>query len=222
MGLKGCVFMTTIWIAGDSTASAKTAEKRPEYGWGECLGQYFGDQYLIQNRAENGRSTKSFIDEGKLDMIDHFIKPFDILLIQFGHNDQKKDDPHRYAEAYTDYVSNLKSFVEVAKRHDATPILLTPISRCDFKDGKINSFTHQEYPNAMKEFAQLEHVLCIDLFEITQQKLMEVGSHQAQSYFLHLNPGDSPNYPSGVKDNTHLNEQGAHWIASIIFNHLKK
>ncbi len=213
--------MMRIWIAGDSTASIKKAEKRPEYGWGECLSAYLGDEYLVFNHAENGRSTKSFLDEGRLDVISQGIKAGDLLLIQFGHNDQKSEDLNRYADARNDYPRNLNIFIDVARRHGAIPILLTSISRCDFKDGLLNPLTHQDYPKAMKALAKQENVMCIDLFEITQRKLSALGPDQAKTYFLHLNPGDSIHYPLGIKDNTHLNENGARYIASIIADVIK-
>jgi lysophospholipase L1-like esterase len=214
--------MISIWIAGDSTASPKRIEKRPEYGWGEYLSAYLGDGYQVFNHAENGRSTKSFIAEGRLDVIEKEIQSGDILLIQFGHNDQKMTDLSRYADAQSDYPRHLKKYIDVARRKGAMPILLTPVTRCDFKDGILNINTHQDYPNAMKDLAKREHVKCIDLFAITQQTLSPLGPDHAVSYFLHLNPGDSLNYPSGIKDLTHLNEKGARWIASIIADHLKK
>jgi len=222
MLLKGRVMMITIWIAGDSTASIKKPEKRPEYGWGEYLGEYLSQDILIRNLAENGRSTTSFIKEGKLDIIDQGIQKGDLLLIQFGHNDQKWMDPNRYADVNHAYPNQLKHMIEVAIKHDAIPICLTPITRRDFVDGILNEKTHQEYPNAMRRLAHKERVMLIDMFSITQELLTNMGEEASKSLFLHLEPLESPNYPSGVMDNTHLNETGARRVASIIASHIEK
>ncbi|MDO9628774.1 MAG: hypothetical protein Q7I99_02635 [Acholeplasmataceae bacterium] len=85
--------MPKLYIAGDSTASIKQDDKRPETGWGECLHEFVTPNIEIVNYAQNGKSTKSFIEEGLLDQIDKEIKEDDYLLIQFGHNDQKIEDP---------------------------------------------------------------------------------------------------------------------------------
>jgi lysophospholipase L1-like esterase len=222
MLLKGRVMMFSIWIAGDSTASSKKLDKRPESGWGEYLGEYLSQDIIIRNLAENGRSTTSFIREGKLDLIDQGIQKNDILLIQFGHNDQKSIDPNRYADVNHAYPNQLKHMIEVALKHDALPVCLTPITRRDFVDGVLNENTHLGYPMAMKKLCHQEGIMLIDLFKITQDLLTDLGEEASTSLFLHLKPGESPNYPHGVMDNTHLNETGARLIASIIALHIKK
>jgi lysophospholipase L1-like esterase len=219
---KGRVIMISIFIAGDSTASIKKEEKRPEYGWGEFLSHTLSFDATIQNLAENGRSSKSFIDEGRLKIIDQEIQENDLLLIQFGHNDQKSMDPSRYANVRTDYPNHLKLMIDVARKHHAIPVLLTSITRRDFIGGILNENTHGGYPDAMRELAHREGVLLIDLFKITQQLISDMGEEASTSLFLHLEPHESIHYPNGIKDNTHLNEQGAKLIASIISSHLEK
>lgn len=214
--------MQTIWIAGDSTASVKKTDKRPESGWGEYLFEFLHPSITIKNLAENGRSSKSFIDSGILNMIDQGICPGDILLIQFGHNDQKISDSNRYADVQTDYPKNIKLMIDVARKHGATPICLTPITRRDFIHGNLNKHTHLGYPDAMKAVAIQEGVQLIDLFSITQSLLTELGEEKSKLLFLHLNPGESMNYPLGITDNTHLNINGARKIASIVASQIIK
>src|SRR5436853_5484556 len=84
----------TVYLVGDSTCANKTADKRPETGWGEMLQQYFHPAKIkVDNRALNGRSTKSFIDEGHWQAIVSSLKVGDYVFIEFGHNDEKKDKP---------------------------------------------------------------------------------------------------------------------------------
>ncbi|HBG32315.1 MAG TPA: rhamnogalacturonan acetylesterase, partial [Acholeplasmataceae bacterium] len=121
--------MPKIFIAGDSTAAIKLEEKRPESGWGEFLADFISPYLEVRNFAQNGRSSKSFIEEGILDQIDKEITKDDYLLIQFGHNDEKKDDPKRYTTAYGTYQENLLKLILTARRHEAIPILITSITR---------------------------------------------------------------------------------------------
>jgi DNA sulfur modification protein DndE len=122
-----------VHMIGDSTmANRPTPEKNPERGWGQNFQQFFDDQVVIDNHALNGRSTKSFIAEGHWAPVIDALQPGDYLIIQFGHNDEKKEDSARYAPARTDYRANLARFVAEARAKGATPILCTPIVRRKF------------------------------------------------------------------------------------------
>src|SRR3954447_14967760 len=117
----------TIFMAGDSTMAIKQPDKRPETGWGEMLGKYFKDGTAkIDNRAMNGRSTKSFISEGRWQAIINDVQKGDYVLIQFGHNDESKDKGERYTPL-EDYRNNLTRFVEEVRAKGANPVLLTPV-----------------------------------------------------------------------------------------------
>lgn len=214
--------MPTLFIAGDSTASIKTLEKRPESGWGEYLHEFITPNIKVVNYAQNGKSTKSFITEGLLDQIESEIKEDDYLLIQFGHNDEKMDDPLRYTDPRTEYKDNLMRFVLVAKKHGAIPILLTSITRRKFNDGKLEDKTIGEYPNHMREFAKENHIAIIDAYHITHKIIKESMEEYSKKFYLHLSPDESENYPEGIIDNTHLSPFGAKMIASIIAVELKK
>src|SRR3954469_8631960 len=122
----------TIFMAGDSTMAIKQPDKRPETGWGEMLGQYFKDGIVkIENRAVNGRSTKSFISEGRWQEIIDNLKKGDYVFIQFGHNDESKDKGERYTPP-NEYRNNLVRFVGEVKSRGGNPILLTPVMRRKF------------------------------------------------------------------------------------------
>src|SRR5207237_3006653 len=135
----------TIFLAGDSTMAQKLPEKRPETGWGEILGQYFDEKkVVVDNRAQNGRSTKTFISEGRWQAIIDALKKGDYVFIQFGHNDESKEKGERYTPP-EDYRKNLIKFIEEVRAKKANPVLLTPVMRRRFdKDGKFYD-THGEY-----------------------------------------------------------------------------
>lgn len=145
----------------------------------------------------------------------------DICLIQFGHNDQKKEDLNRYTTR-DEYQGYLKRFVDLIKQKEAIPILLSSITRRHFIEGLINKNTLGEYPSYMKEFAEKEGIIFINMFQITQSYLQLIGEEASKKLYLHLKPSEHENYPQGVTDDTHLNEFGAKFIARMIVNELKK
>ncbi|MFA5525425.1 MAG: rhamnogalacturonan acetylesterase [Acholeplasmataceae bacterium] len=215
--------MPTIYIAGDSLAANKSEQKKPESGWGEFLDSYIPANYRVSNHAINGRSSKSFIDEGRLDAITKEIKQGDLLLIQFGHNDQKKIDPSRYTDPDHLFQDNLKLFIETAKSHQAKPILLTPVTRRSFVDDRIlDGETLGKYPDAIRWVSKATKTPLIDVFEITQALVSSLGFEGSKRLYLHLKPSEHPNYPDGAQDNTHLSIEGADLIASLIGLSLRK
>ena len=114
----------TIFMIGNSTMADKPyANGNPEKGWGQVFPLYFKEGIRIENHAVNGRSTKSFIDEGRWDSVLEKIKPGDYVIIEFGHNDEKKDDPKRYAAPRTDYRTNLIKFISETRSKGGTPVL---------------------------------------------------------------------------------------------------
>lgn len=212
----------TIYIAGDSTACNYEAVRSPRTGWGQVLGQFFTDQVSVSNEAISGRSSKSFIEEGALDRILSRIKPNDYLLIQFGHNDEKKSDPVRYTEPNTTFKTYLTQYIQGARSKGAIPVLLTPINRLGFDgNGKVVA-SHGDYPKAMIELAKAEQVPLIDLTEKTRVLMENLGLEKSISLFLHLKPGESPNYPNGSKDNTHLRVEGAMEVARLVVEGIKE
>ena len=213
----------TIYLAGDSTMAIKAADKRPETGWGERLQQYFDETKVkIENHAQNGRSTKSFIDEGRWQKIVDSLKKGDYVFIEFGHNDEKADKPAVYAAANTDYRNNLIKFVSEVRAKKAFPILLTPVMRRKFDDKGIFQDTHGAYPDAVRKVAQELKVLLIDMHRLSEKVLKDYGSETSRKLFLQLKEGENPNYPKGVEDNTHFNPKGADEIAKLAIDLIKK
>ncbi len=211
-----------VYIAGDSTACDYEAIRAPRTGWGQVLGQFFTGQVIVSNQAISGRSSLSFIREGALDKILSQIKPHDYLLIQFGHNDSKKGDPARYTEPNTTFKSHLTEYIQGARNKGAIPVLLTPINRFGFDgNGKVVN-SHGDYPKAMIELAKAEQVPLIDMTEKTKVLMENLGLEKSNLLFLNLKPGESPNYPSGSKDNTHLRYEGAMEVARLVVEGIKE
>lgn len=210
-----------IFIAGDSTAAQKLPEKKPETGWGECLKNFFNSEVNIINYAKNGQSTKSFIESELFTKVENEIKPGDYFLIQFGHNDQKIEKP-RGTLPFGEYQKNIKKLVDLAVTHNATPIILSPVTRRAFINGTIDSQIMGDYPKAAKELAKQEKVIFLDLHLETQKLFNNLGDPLSRRFFLQLAPGENINYPNGVEDNTHFNEYGAFKIAELITKALRQ
>lgn len=205
-----------IFLAGDSTMAAKLPEKRPETGWGEMLGQHFKTgKVRIENRAMNGRSTKTFISEGRWQAIVEDLKKGDYVFIQFGHNDESKEKGERYTPP-EDYRNNLIRFAGEVRSKGGYPILLTPVMRRRFdKDGKFYD-THGEYPDIVRAVANEQHVPLIDMHRKSETVVVKYGADDSRKLFLQLKPGENPNYPNGVDDNTHFSPLGAEMMAKLV------
>jgi len=205
----------TIYLAGDSTMAQKLPQKRPETGWGEMLGDFFQDgKVIIDNRAQNGRSTRTFISEGRWQAIVDALKPGDYVFIQFGHNDESKEKVDRYTPP-ADYRSNLIRFVSEARGKKATPVLLTPVIRRRFDmEGKLQD-THGEYPDIVRNVAAEYKVALIDMHRSSAAVLAKYGAEGSRKLFLRLKPNENPNYPNGIEDNTHFNPLGAKVMARL-------
>ena len=152
----------TVYIAGDSTAAAKEERARPETGWGECLPAYLSPAVRVENRAANGRSSRSFLEEGRLEAILGTIRPGDYLFVQFGHNDSK-EDPARRTEPVSEFPATLLRYAQGARDAGAVPVLLTPAVRRRFDGSGTLADTHGPYLSAVKRLAAAERLPLLDL-----------------------------------------------------------
>jgi lysophospholipase L1-like esterase len=190
----------------------EVAEKRPETGWGEYLaGQFHPGTVSVDNRAKNGRSTRTFIEEGRWQALLATTRPGDVVLIQFGHNDQSVEKPDRYTPP-ADYVRNLARFVSDVRAKQAIPILLTPARRRFDEAGRLLP-SHGEYPDLVRALAAREDVALIDMERRSAAVLQEAGGEASKRLFLWVPPGTDANYPEGKEDNTHFSPLGAQRIA---------
>jgi lysophospholipase L1-like esterase len=212
----------TIFLAGDSTMAAKLAEKRPETGWGEMLGRHFKEgTVVVDNRAQNGRSTKTFISEGRWQAIVDALKKGDYVFIQFGHNDESKEKGERYTPP-ADYRTNLTRFVDEVRAKGANPVLFTPVMRRKFdEDGKFVD-THGEYPDIVRAVAKEKQAPLIDMHRKSESVLVRYGPEDSRKLFLQLKPGENANYPKGIEDNTHFNPAGAEEMAKLAVDGIRQ
>lgn len=213
--------MRQLFLLGDSTCAEKEADKRPETGWGMVMQPLLGTSFTVVNLALNGRSTKSFLQEGVFDRCLRALHADDVVMIQFGHNDSKEDE-ERHTDPWTTYQGNLAFMAEQVRQKGACPILLTPICRRRFADDGVLVQTHGDYPSAMIALAKGRGYAVFDLTQETFQILTHLGAEASKQLFLHLKPLEHPNYPEGVADDTHLNEVGARVVARRVLRFLSQ
>ncbi len=193
-----------IWL-GDSTVTFNKISTYPQTGLSQGLLLYLKDDVFLRSFAINGRSTKSFIEQGRLSAADSYIEEGNLVFIQFAHNDEKKEDPLRYTDPDTTFKENLRSMITVARRHGAYPVLFTPIARRLFDaEGKFLPGSHGLYPVKIRETAVEENVPLVDLTRKTENFLSAVGDFASRPLYV---------YP---KDNSHLVMQGAVTYAGFV------
>ncbi len=205
-------------LMGDSTMADKDLSgENPERGWGQRLPSHLDSSVSVYNYAQNGRSTKSFIDRGLWDDVMQDLGEGDYLFIQFGHNDSKSDDPERYAPAFGAYQENLRTFIEHALGTGAKPVLFTPVSRRWFDaQGQLKKDCHGDYPAAVFQVAQEYGLPVIDANAITQEWLESIGDEASRKYYMWIEKGTCPRHPDGLVDNTHTNVAGARKIVELL------
>ncbi|MEV8597729.1 rhamnogalacturonan acetylesterase [Streptomyces sp. NPDC052012] len=196
----------TLYIAGDSTAAQKYADAAPETGWGMALPFFLHRDVQVANHAVNGRSSKSFVDEGRLDVILSAIREGDLLVVQFAHNDEKAADPARYTEPWSTYQEYLRLYIDGARARGARPVLATPVERRRFDAAGTALPSHGEYPAAMRALAREERVPLLDVQVLSLALWQELGVEESTKYF---------NWTATEQDNTHFNPPGAVAVARM-------
>lgn len=208
-----------VYLIGDSTLSVKEKRAYPEHGWGMPFVNFFDEQVQIDNRAQNGRSTRSFILEKRWQSVTDSLAAGDYVFIQFGHNDEVETK-----KSYTtpeDFKANLVRFITETKDKNAHPVLITPVSRRSFDTAGKAQETHPVYSRLMREVAAAQQVPLIDLDQKSIALYQQLGEEGSKLLFNHLQAGDHPNYPDGKIDNTHFNELGAREIAQLVIKEIK-
>ncbi len=212
-----------ILLIGDSTMADKpNPQENPERGWGQMLPEFFSEGVVIKNYAVNGRSTKSFIDEGRWDAVLSEMQAGDWLFIQFGHNDQKYKDSLRYTNPYSSYRRNLIRFVTEAREKGARPVLFSSVVRRKFNEYGVLVDTHGAYPFITRQVAEELNVPFIDLQLKSEDLVLRLGREASREIYLWVAPGDSPMYPDGKRDNTHFSARGAREIARLAAEEIRE
>lgn len=200
----------TLFLIGDSTMADKPLiPANPERGWGQLLPMYFRDGVRIENHALNGRSTKSFLDEGRWATVTNRLKPGDYVLIQFGGNDEKKNDTNRYTAPYGSFETNLMKFVRETRDHHASPILATPVPRRKFDASGNLIDTHGDYVIATRQVAQEQMVPLLDLNRRSSELLTRLGPESSKRLYDWIPAGEFETRPQGLSDDSHFNAYGA-------------
>ena len=200
----------TIHMIGDSTMADKDISgQNPERGWGMVFENFVDKDVHVINYAKNGRSTESIIREGLWDKVKASLQPGDYLFIQFSHNDEKVTKAGVGVPAWGKYQDNLRMFISTAREKGATPVLITPVARRKFVNGKLDPTTHGEYPAAMKAVAKETGTTLLDMESETIKWISEAGDLASRPYFMWIEPGVCPAKPAGIQDDTHSTPRGA-------------
>lgn len=209
-----------IYIASDSTVMTYKPENFPQTGWGQMLSEFFDDCIEIKNHAIGGRSSRSFVDEGRLDRILNVINPGDYLFIQFGHNDNTQIRPARYV-APKHFEKHLMPYINGARQRGAIPVLVSPVPMRVFNaDNKIE-ISFKPYREVMMDMAERLDIPFLDLGKAGAEFLNEFGAEESKAVFLFTPPGVFPNYPNGSTDRAHYQRYGATKMAEILSKLIK-
>lgn len=209
----------TIYVCGDSTAATYGPERAPSAGWGQALEEVLPGVPVV-NAAAGGRSSKSFLAEGRLIAIEKELQAGDLLLIQFTHNDTS-DLVWRHTNPWTSFQGNLSIFIDTARQHGAIPVLMTPICRRYFQNGEMLP-SHGEYPDAIRALAVMKGVQLIDMYQMSVARISAMGDPESRKLYMHVAPGLYPEYPDGQADDTHTNLDGARFYAGMAAEQLLK
>lgn len=228
-----------IFMIGDSTMANKKYQSTPERGWGMVLACFFDDEVEIDNHAVNGRSSKSFIDEGRWQKVIDNVKPGDYVFIQFGHNDEKPK-PERHTDPGTTFDANLRRFVEETRQRGGIPVLFNAVVRRNFqiveekndddeklrlidaktaplvKEGDTLRDTHGAYLDSPRNVAHETGCAFVDANLITHNLEQSLGREESKKLHMWYKPGEHPMLPDGRRDNTHYNIYGAHRVAALL------
>ena len=236
----------TVFMIGDSSMANKPLDKEnQERGWGQMLPIYFEGPIKVDNHAVNGRSSKSFIDEGRWEKVREQIRPGDYVIIQFGHNDEKAKSPDRYTVPGSTFDANLKKFVSETREKGGTPILMNSIVRRNFPangiaaaqtddrqktwkkglenypaEGDTLVDTHGDYRIAPRNVAEEMGVAFVDMNALTHELVQGLGKDASKSLYMWLPVGVYEFAPNGRIDNTHLNVFGGIVVSRLAVNAL--
>ena len=205
-----------IFIASDSTAQSYGEHFYPQTGWGQMLGCALKRGLGVENRAIGGRSSRTFIEEGRWSRLTADLRKGDVVLIQFAHNDANKTIPSRYAAAETTFRANLLRFIADVRVAGATPVLVTPIAQRMFQADGLTKAGFSAYSAVVRELGRTERVKVIDLEALSRRWIDKAGAERARSFYMNLAPGQYAAFAKGLKDDTHLSELGARGAANLV------
>ena len=209
----------TIYLCGNSTVVDQNNE--PWASWGQMITRWFGPGVAVSNHAESGLTARTFIAGGRLDKILTTLKKGDLLIAEFGHNDEKEKKPGD--GAWYHYVYNLKIFVDQVRAKGADIVFCTPTQRRAFNDDrKTLKNTHGDFPAAMCAVAEREGVPVIDLNAMTKTLFETMGYEGSKRLLVHYPANTFPGQEKELADNTHFNPFGAYEVAKCVVMGMKQ
>ncbi|RYZ27387.1 MAG: rhamnogalacturonan acetylesterase [Chitinophagaceae bacterium] len=211
---------TTVYLIGDSTIANKDVKAYPETGWGMPFSGFFDSSVVVDNRAKNGRSTRTFIEEGLWKPVIENLQQGDYVFIQFGHNDEV--ETKKSFTIKEQFTANLAKYVTETRAKKGLPVLLTPVARRRFDSSGRIVGTHDVYSELVRGVAKQMNVPLIDLDKKSQAMLQDLGVEGSKLLFNHLVPGEHPNYPDGKTDDTHFSELGARKMATLVLAEIRQ
>ena len=192
----------------------------PWASWGQMITRWFDDKIAISNQAESGLTATTFIAQNRLDKVMTMLKPGDYVLVEFGHNDQK--EKFAGAGAYYNFAYALKQFIDRVRKAKGNIVFVTPTQRRFFDDQQLHIMeTHGDYPNAMRQVAQREHVPVIELHDMTRTFFETLGYENSKRALVHYPMGTFPGQQKELADNTHFNPYGAYEVAKMVVMGMK-
>ncbi len=199
--------------------ATKEVKAYPKTGWGIPFVYFFDSSVRVDNRAKNGRSTKSFIAEGLWKPVTENMQAGDYAFIQFGHNDEVATKATFTTEV--EFQNNLQHYINETRAKKANPILITPVARRKFDESGRVVDTHEAYAALVRKVAAESNVQLIDLNKTSMALLQQMGADNSVWLFNHLAEKEHPNYPKGKVDDTHFNELGARMMAQLVLKHIR-
>lgn len=212
-----------ILLAGDSTVANCPTHEYPMSGWGAQLGPHVYTFGAVYNFAKGGASTESFREEGLWGRLLAEAGDGGLVLIQFGHNDQKK----QHLAARTGYAANLRTMAGEVQNLGALPVLCTPVERRHFLDGPSSDAavleqSLEDYPEVVREIGLELGLPVLDLNAWTRGLYLKLGREESEPLFCHFEPGSHAYWPDGLADNTHFSRQGAALVAGHVAARLQE
>jgi len=217
----------TIYVIGDSTVQTYNASAYPQTGWGQVLGSFFDESRVkVVNHALGGRSSKTFIQEGRLETVKNSLQKGDFVLVQFGHNDRYFGSKAREVP-FDSLAYWLQQYVDAAKSKGAVPVFVTPMNMNMGANGR-NIFTEYDVVGKMLELAKKNQIPYVNLNSKSYNAYSKSWNpnYVSRYQFKMFLKGEYPNYPDGVTNDgtTHFQESGSithsQWIVEELENAL--
>ena len=216
----------SIYVVGDSTVQTYKDNVYPQTGWGQVLGYFFdASRVKVNNYAIGGRSSRTFIEEGRLDEVKGKLQKGDFLFVQFGHNDRDYSKAARYVEP-SQFSGYIQKYVDAGKAKGANVVLVSPMnlngSRNVFSTGNNN----YDARGMMQTVAKNNKIPFVDLnmksYNTYNTTYKSMPDYVTRYLYKKLEKGEYPNFPDGVNDGTtHFQEMGSMGHAQMICEELE-